>query len=126
GNDDVTRGKATDRIKSAGQLGRQRDQSKRVHREYSLEGFAARFEIEPEMRPEAKRRDERTLEMHPEDGGRVGGVIAARIFKGTGDRPVDMCGLFNCRGDGGRHPGSDAFKRKGAAESGECVWRRVH
>ena len=115
GDDHGARSKAPNRVDSAGQLGRERDQSKRVHREYSFEGLAARFEVERGMRAEPERRNERTFEMHPENGGRIGRVIAARIFNRTGDRLVNLCDLFDWRGDRGRHPGRGAFAREMAA-----------
>jgi hypothetical protein len=115
GDDHGARGKASNRVESAGQLGRQRDQSKRAHREHSLEGVAVRFEVERGMRAEPERRNERTFEMHAENGGRIGGVVAARIFNRTGDRLVNLCDLFNWRGNCGRHPGRGAFAREVAA-----------
>ena len=79
GNDHVARGEFANRVECAGQLGRQRDQSKRAHREHSLEGVAMRLEIKRGMRAEAVRRDERAFKMHPENGGAVGGVIACEF-----------------------------------------------
>ncbi len=46
GNDHVARGKSANRVDCSRQLGRERDQSKRAHREHSLEGVAARLEVE--------------------------------------------------------------------------------
>ena len=68
-HDDAARDEAPNRVERARQFGRERDQSKRAHREHSLECVAARFEIELRMRAEAMRRNERPFEMHPENRG---------------------------------------------------------
>ncbi len=117
---------AANRVDCAGQLGRERDQSKRAHREHSLEGVAARLEIERRMRAEAERRNERTFEMHPENRGGIGGVVAREFSIRARDRLVNLRDLFDRRGDRGRHPGGRAFAREMTAQSGECVGRRVH
>src|ERR1700691_5904112 len=117
GDDDVARSEAANRVESTGQLWREREQSKRAHREHLLESIAARLEVEGGMRAEAVRRNKRAFEMHTENGGRAGGVIAARIFKRDRHRLVHERDLFERSGDRGRHPGGRAFAREVAAES---------
>ncbi len=57
GDDHVARGQTANRVESARQFGRESDQPKRVHREHSLEGVAARLEVERGMRAQSERRE---------------------------------------------------------------------
>src|SRR5208283_5499066 len=68
-DDDVASDEATDRVERTIEFGSQRDEAQGPECERAFEWLALRQQIERRMSPAPRGRDERTLEMHPENRG---------------------------------------------------------
>src|SRR5438128_3423940 len=97
----LARDQTADRVESARDFRRERDQLERSHREDSFKRIAAWLEIELRMRAKSIRGNERPFEMHAENRRRLDSRCA-RLLSSLRDRFVTACNLLDWRRDGCR------------------------
>ncbi len=103
----------------------ERDQLQMLHRHHALECLSARLEIKLRMRTETHRRDERALQMHPENPG-AREIILLLAQNGFADRAMNFFDAINRRSHRSWQPCRSAFARKPLRNLDDATRRGVH
>ncbi len=130
-DDYTTRAKAPDRVQRSVQFRCERDQPEGSESQHEIERAAARLQIKRGVRSETGGRDERPLEMHPQNRSAWGARGARMMAAGLrGHRPCDRgVRAFDLRqrsGDCGRQKRAGALARQMAGQRRKLVRRRRH